>query len=82
MSDKPADLITLITSIIHQVKILYTIGFSLGSNSHLWHNNNNNNNTLTFILNEEKKYNLSSVPLQSFKIYSSLLSKNNNNFAV
>jgi hypothetical protein len=44
MSDKPAALINLITSILHHGKNRYTIGFSLGSNSHTGNNNNNNNN--------------------------------------
>ena len=46
MSDKPAALITLITSILHHGKIRYTIGFSLGSNSRTGNNNNNNNNNM------------------------------------
>jgi hypothetical protein len=98
MSDKPAALITLINRILHHGKIRYTNGFSLGANSHVGNNNNNNNNNtfLTFILNEEKKYNLSfsfsktpvteeqrhsSGPLQSLTINSTLLSKNNKHFA-
>jgi hypothetical protein len=44
MSDKPAALITLITSILHRGKVRYTTGLSLDSNCHIGNNNNNNNN--------------------------------------